>query len=907
MILLEEGATALEIREYIEANPGKLQPGEILARAFQSFDYTVLESKDVRNALNNAWKYIRKMYGHSTWGANTHGAIKALIGPSEPVPAKEGDEVCAGGDHRLHSCGCAVPQNCSCVVVDTDVVKICKACEGCMVCCEEAGDCYECPSCNTRVERSDSGQCSCCDCCDDCCQAKGACHFCEGCQETKGSNCGKCDRCNGCCDCWSCDYCGSKYSSGSDTSNCDVCGRCENCCKCAHCDSCGVAQAASVGVCNGCSECKSGCDCEGGFQVKATCSYCGGLTSSPCPKCLRCRTNYGGCCRCPKAPAWATAHVPLTQKAKGMKALACIPGNMLNMPVYMVLKATDFKPYHLVGKFVRPCPMTPRHGFVDSHVVKTEEAATAMINATIAADPDAEIVTMACIAATHSAVWTTGLLVLGPGNDGATAGHGSVSIPIGGDFLMGNKEVLQQAGIQHSPYIEMLWSESGYGKEYGSPKAPEFNAVQLRDGPAVPQQVDYIEAQTVVSNVVMAGGDLLEWETLMKNQPAGTAVYHPGGSLASHYAVHAMLNHVPVMVSREPKAGDILLPISGEDALTPDMGAMRAGFMYGVRADVAASVAAHMMLLGCHSTVTWLGKQDLLLGLALGCCYRLSITAALGEWRYKASVCEGNKSGHCSRTMMYERIWKRVHRKRGLYIQALKDFRQLRWTEAVGGEKWYDFTQWAAVMFNAVRRGDAKEALEAMNKAVHASHNGGWGFNKFVDENVMNAAAANPVRMVTKCGPFMHAAMQDALARKKAAKAWFRNSKPYPTYKMDKWLDIPVPLDKAMMVQARLEEDKLIVNCVPCKNSKVVATHVVPIVPEDIPKVREIVEKYDMFNGLSKSYKAGDGGRYMPLSPGTRYNKENMLVAGHSVYIYAGGVTLRLQIPHEGMAYVTSH
>jgi hypothetical protein len=804
-----------------------LEADKIIQLVFDMRD----EHGDASNCLNNIWMHIRgghklPVLKHSVW---------KLIGKPEPIPAKEGSAKCAGGKHIEHTCACYEVEGCGCII-DRDEMRVCEGCECCGDCCDEAGNCFRCDQCKQWVCTNDSSQCNCCEYCQECCSNNGECYYCESCECTKSSSCSNCEQCDNCCQCWNCGYCDSKFLEDSEVSFCCDCDRCENCCKCVHCSDCGKKNP-HTGTCIECNNCGDCCGCEDGFKRAYRCTYCNKRVTDRCVACSRC----SGCCRCANGYAFLNVH---TQKVKGVKALASLVGNPYGTPVFSVLSSDKAKAqaHTMLGKFVRPCPKDARHGFVDSRVVADEAAALALIDETLAVDSEAEFIVMSKIAATHNGVWTPGLVVIGPSNDGATAGHDCITLPIGGTFLTcpANSVVLLiAAGIKDAPYVEMLWSDGGIGRG-GTKGHPKFNTVQLRNGPKVPQQVDYIAEQTVITGVILAEGDLLEWENKMKNQPAGTVVYHPGGSLASHYAVHAMLNHIPVLISHEPKVGDILFPISGNEASKPNMADMRTGFYYGMTADIDHITATYMMLLGCHSTVRWLGKHDLLLGMALGCCYRLSITAALGEWRYRVGVDDPDGSKPLgSRDSIYVKVWPHIKRMRGLFLHALRDFRQLPWKASVGGEPWFEFTHWAAVIFNAVRKGDAATALEAMNKAVNASHNNGWGFNKFAGQDAMDSVARNPVTAIRWVGPLLHEAIAVQAKYKKAAKDWFRKRKPYPTNKMNKWLDIPVPFDKALKAQVRLDKDSLIVECKAGFNTLVYQTHVLPI-PTD---KQEIVAK----------------------------------------------------------------
>jgi hypothetical protein len=69
---------------------------------------------------------------------------------------------------------------------------------------------------------------------------------------------------------------------------------------------------------------------------------------------------------------------PQTQKARGIAALARL-GVMASVPPFQVHRAREVDPSQLVGYFSRPCPMRPRHGFVDSREIRTVEEAAGLI------------------------------------------------------------------------------------------------------------------------------------------------------------------------------------------------------------------------------------------------------------------------------------------------------------------------------------------------------------------------------------------------------------------------------------------------------------------------------------------------------------------------------------------------
>ncbi len=443
----------------------------------------------------------------------------------------------------------------------------------------------------------------------------------------------------------------------------------------------------------------------------------------------------------PSAPP-SNPQFPRTQKARGIAALARFYSGDL-VPPFEVHPAQTVRPDQLIGFFSRPCPMRPRHGFVDSRKVSSIDEGNELIRQTLDADPDAEIVTMPLIEAACSGIWTSGLLTVGQGHDGATAGVSTWTLPVLGNLVTANAIV--EAGVENTPYVEILWP--------GAEAA--YHLVQLRDGPALPQSPDYIPEPVRVEEVVVAQGDLLAWEARMQKAQPGTVVYHPNGSLASHYAIHAVLNRIPLLTSREPHVGEQLEVTRPASINTVNVDALQAGFELGTRLRVSYETAAEAMLAGCHHTSVWAGRHDTMLGLALGFAYRLTVTAALGEMRHAPGHCDDR-----ARNDVYGSCWKKTYSAsvRAEFEEALCAFHNLVWKRTFGGAKWFEFGRWAAILHNHLVNGRGHASLQALNQLVHCVHNTGWAFNKFIPEHLLDAAARNPVCVLVSCVPVFHKA-----------------------------------------------------------------------------------------------------------------------------------------------------
>src|SRR5882757_8204135 len=96
--------------------------------------------------------------------------------------------------------------------------------------------------------------------------------------------------------------------------------------------------------------------------------------------------------------------------------------------------------------FARPCPKRPRHGFVDSRVVKSVEELKGVVRETLKEDPEGEVMVMKFIPSRLNVVWTPSMLTVGKGHDGATCGKDTINIPLSGKNPL-PPSLLSEAGI----------------------------------------------------------------------------------------------------------------------------------------------------------------------------------------------------------------------------------------------------------------------------------------------------------------------------------------------------------------------------------------------------------------------------------------------------------------------------
>ena len=138
---------------------------------------------------------------------------------------------------------------------------------------------------------------------------------------------------------------------------------------------------------------------------------------------------------------------PRTQKAQGLQALIreyrntpfwgnlCVPFTARNTLLVTELdqididNATEIFRYlrglaypKEILQFIRPCPITPKHGFVESRIFDNPQTLVDTARETIEADSLGEILIMQYIPAEYSSVINPNCITIGRGTDGVTSG-----------------------------------------------------------------------------------------------------------------------------------------------------------------------------------------------------------------------------------------------------------------------------------------------------------------------------------------------------------------------------------------------------------------------------------------------------------------------------------------------------
>lgn len=413
-------------------------------------------------------------------------------------------------------------------------------------------------------------------------------------------------------------------------------------------------------------------------------------------------------------------------------------------------------------KFARPCPVTPRHGFVESQVVHSKEELLEVIEQTKQADPAGEVMLMEYVQAKLNMVWTPSLLTIGSGHDGATGGKGVVTFPLSGQWDRHIQALAPMALVHDYPYVEAVIE--------GIPPGSSIFLTQLRNGPVMDSKPDFIPQAMTVTRIIQPDvkrGDLLEWETLMLGVKGenGVVVWHPTGSMGDHFAVHARSCGVACVTSFEPKIGDFLEQVV---CVKPSYGAVVRGLVAGATVQFNQGVVgsstkfedvATTMLMGLHNSSAMEGDQAWWFGASVSLMLRLGSMALRGEARHLSP----NKG---ARPAIYHKAAKmkmQAHQKR---CNGLINIFRYGWSigaKSIGGKAWAQCGLSLAELFNVVgefvRCPDEVRygaLMRSFNVTVNQAHNGGWWLNKFIPKNVFEQAQEGSVAAALRATPLIY-------------------------------------------------------------------------------------------------------------------------------------------------------
>ena len=497
--------------------------------------------------------------------------------------------------------------------------------------------------------------------------------------------------------------------------------------------------------------------------------------------------------------AYAT---PRTQKAKGVESLLNQIGHI---PAVIALiqedKDCSISSSHF-PLFARPCPSEPKHGYIDSRVVKTIKEVKDLWEQVKADDPLGEILLMKLITATYNLVLTPELLVIGTGHDGATGGKDTLSVPIVRQKNSVQKSATKAAGVDISvndPYVEIVVAEL-------SNKNITSWFTQLRAGPKVETgRGNYIPSKMIIAEVLRADPAEFkdrEWEKKIeeiKDLP-GLVVWHPGGALTDHFSIHARSYKIPVVYDSEaPSVGEMLVPCVVERL--PDPQAVLRGIAIGGNlplnqctegnsysgpgGNVPSAIAA--LLTSLHHSLSMTGDAGEYIGVGIGLLMRLGSIALLGESRHLTGPGPKPKG---ARHQVYAKTYPRsLHRHRAMLPWLINVFRygDFGGGGGVGGPKWAACGKSLIPLFEGTRQlalnptdENVQALIRAMNVAVNQAHNGGWWLNKFAPHELFDQVQQGNWLALSQAGVIYHQAREWSRAHDEKIKQELATFKKWP-------------------------------------------------------------------------------------------------------------------------------
>ena len=428
--------------------------------------------------------------------------------------------------------------------------------------------------------------------------------------------------------------------------------------------------------------------------------------------------------------------VPVSQKARGILALPLFFQRFQKHLLYqegMTLEKVkkDLLSFEI---FARPCPTRPRHGFVESRLINTQEDLSKILLETRAQDPNAELIFSAKIHAEHSSVLTTdGVLSIGPGHDGATSGRDAIQLIVAPTKIP--QEFLTLCGIRENGYIEVVGSQG--------------TVVQFRDGPKLSTlSANFIPFEVEVANVVNPCDDLLEWEAKVTTLPKGSVVYGKGHALTSHAAVHCVINNVPFITEFEPTIGQKLYPESSnfefneEEFLTGiALANLDNSNIYDYNI-ISESGALVLSLFHCWPRLQYDKSASRILGYVAQSFRLLCTKAIAGESRHIRK--EGETSVYIERNNIYQGISdsQAFHTLIEGFVSTLKELPNF--STGYGGPLWLKCADLTVELHNAMIDRDHNKIIRTLNLIINQSHNGGLFLDKFIPKNLFDEAAINP-------------------------------------------------------------------------------------------------------------------------------------------------------------------
>lgn len=433
-----------------------------------------------------------------------------------------------------------------------------------------------------------------------------------------------------------------------------------------------------------------------------------------------------------------------TQKAKGLGMLHYYG---FPTPSWHVVQSVAEVPSTLPWPttFARPCPVTPRHGFLDSRKVASVDDLRALVAETLAIDPQGEVLLMPYVNARRSAVMASNQVTIGLGHDGATGGKaGAIVMPLA------HVNIPKAEGVTNG-YLESVISQSD-----------DVKFVQLRDGPAAPApRATWIPRDVTIKRILVPTDDALAWEETCKHAVPGDFAHIPGGTMVCHAAVHCVLHKIPLTFERELPALGARYKANADEAPRMYLDDVAHGISAGLLGD--GSISRHMKaaVFAVHQGLVLPQSRDgaRAFGAGIASLMRAGTACCLGELRHTKTgakmLREQFMPDELQREQIYRNAWTRYLDARKLLAPAAANFANGKnWpSSSYGGKNWQNCTTLTfrvdehaqALVANPTQ--SAFDALLAVaHNLINAVHNGGDLFTKVVHAVTLDRMAqANPL------------------------------------------------------------------------------------------------------------------------------------------------------------------
>lgn len=465
-----------------------------------------------------------------------------------------------------------------------------------------------------------------------------------------------------------------------------------------------------------------------------------------------------------------------TQKANGVYAIATGRGPAGESASWSsrIAKKSKLLMWEVEGMiphfplFARPCPIKPRHGFVESRVVNNSAEVFQVVRETLEQDAEGEVILAPVIDACWSAVATENSVSIGAKNDGATSGKALLTLPLMRQGYSGAVKFSQWGlASTDSAYFEFVHDNDC------------LHLVQIRGGPSIPAGAkNYIPEAVKVQKVIRPGyplPSLLQWEKTVKTEgkTPGSVIWLPEMSLASHWAIHGIQNNFPVYTgedcpiykSLEPESPVIPEPSKDElKDLARQMEEVEFNWPYP-----RPTEALKLTLLVFHNSLLWPWgpKENKLRAHGVMAAAALGTVACLGELRHwnregpgKAGIslelslpflAKHNESIQRDAVYDYSLLNLTWDQLGPLWAPMREGFNHPLWYGNYGGKKWATCTRKSEALNKRIqifKKGPTslrwRRVIAALNDLLNVAHNGGKLFTKWLSLEMMNVPYSFP-------------------------------------------------------------------------------------------------------------------------------------------------------------------